>query len=160
MVIEKTVKKDEARYSGKRPGKDLYYVRWKGREGLGYLFIFMGMLFVCMWVTSSENMLSVLSVWLMTLVLCVYLHLCNMYSAWVLAGLAKRNSSSHSYQSETGDTSWVLGCTRFGSSRWRKRNPLCPRIQLLLSIVYSQVMYILLAGSQCTLKDVQIKMIL
>lgn len=94
--------------------------------------------------------------WLMTSVLCVYPHLCNVYAAWVLAGLEKRIRSSHSYQSEMEDIVWVLDCTRFVS---RRRNPPHPRIQLLLSIVCSQIVYILLAWSQCTLKDTQIKMI-
>lgn len=92
----------------------------------------------------------------MTLVLCVYLHLCNVYSAWDLAGLPKRISSSHSYQFEMEDIAWVLDCTRFVC----RRNLPHPRIQLLLSIVCSQTVYILLAGSQCMLKDTQIKMIL
>lgn len=87
----------------------------KRRIGLS-VFIFMGMLFVCMWVTSSEDT-ALCVVCVADDISVVYLHLCNMYSAWILAGLAKRNSSSHSCQSEMGDASWVLGCTRFGSSR-------------------------------------------
>lgn len=59
--------------------------------------ILLELLFVlCGW-WAVKTLLFVLSVWVMTLVLCVYLYLCSMCSAWVLAGLAKRNSSSHSY---------------------------------------------------------------
>lgn len=50
----------------------------------------------CGW-QAVKTLLSVLSVWLVMIVLCVYLHLCNIYPLWILAGLAKRNSSSHSY---------------------------------------------------------------
>lgn len=51
----------------------------------------------CVWGWWAVTTLPSLSVWLVTLVLRVYLHLCSLYSAWVLAGLAKRSSSSHSY---------------------------------------------------------------
>lgn len=73
----------------------------------------------------------------------------------ILVGLPKRISTSHSNQSKMEHVAWVLDCTRFVC----RRNLPHPRIQLFLSIVCSQILYILLAGSKCTLKDTQIKMI-
>lgn len=76
--------------------------------------------------------------------------MCTQLGIWL--DFQKRISSSHSYQSEMEHIAWVLDCTRFVC---RRRNHPHARIQLLVSIVCSQIVYILLAGSMCTLKDTQ-----
>lgn len=69
-----------------------------------------------MWVMSSEDP-AVFCVADDISVLCMHLHLCSMYSAQVLAGLAAVKSSSHSYHPSVTYcvVPGVLSCIIFAS---------------------------------------------